>query len=246
MKLNGFSCLSGNTLKIIAAVTMFIDHLGFVFFPFEPICRIIGRVSFPIFAFFIAVGCKYTKNKLRYFLQMAVLGVIFEVVCYFFAPTGILNIFITFALSMLVLFPLQNLKFLVIKREKLWKILLCGLLTVGGVAVCSVVCRYFPVNYGFWGCMVTVFAGLFMLPKGCENSNLKFLDKLPFHLISTALGLIILSYSLGGIQKYCIFSLPILALYSGQRGKLNIKYFFYVFYPTHLVLLYGIFGLIYN
>jgi hypothetical protein len=245
MKNNSFSCLSGNTLKMIAAVTMLIDHIGFIFFPFEPLFRIIGRLSFPIFAFFVAVGCKYTKNKLRYFLQMAVLGVVFEVVCYFFTRTGILNIFITFALSMLVLFPLQNLKFLIIKKEKLWKILLCGILAVGGVGFCSVFCRYFPVNYKFWGCMFPVFVSIFMLPKGCEDSKFNLLDKLPFHLISTALGLLLVSYSLGNIQFYSLLTLPLLVLYSGKRGKLNLKYFFYVFYPAHLVLLYGIFMLIY-
>ena len=59
--------LSGNMLKVIAAITMTVDHIGVIFFPSSNILRIIGRIAFPIFAFMIAEGCKYTKNKFRYF-----------------------------------------------------------------------------------------------------------------------------------------------------------------------------------
>ena len=58
--------LSGNMLKILGAVFMLIDHIGVVFFPEVKILRILGRISFPIFAFMIAEGCRYTRNKLRY------------------------------------------------------------------------------------------------------------------------------------------------------------------------------------
>ena len=60
--------LSGNMLKIIAAVSMFIDHMGAVLFPGVMIFRILGRIAFPIFAFMIAEGCRYTKNRIKYFL----------------------------------------------------------------------------------------------------------------------------------------------------------------------------------
>ena len=49
-----FPTLSGNALKIIAAISMVIDHTGMLIFPGEDIFRIIGRLAFPIFAFFIA------------------------------------------------------------------------------------------------------------------------------------------------------------------------------------------------
>ena len=61
----GIFGLSGNALKIIGAITMLIDHMGVVLFPGIAILRIIGRISFPIFAFMIAEGCRYTKNKLK-------------------------------------------------------------------------------------------------------------------------------------------------------------------------------------
>ena len=39
---------------------------------------------------------------------------------------------------------------------------------------------------------------------------------------------------------YALLALPILLLYSGKRGKANLKYFFYIFYPVHLAALQGI------
>ena len=55
--------LSNDRLKIIAAAAMLIDHIGAYLLPQVRILRIIGRIAFPIFAFMIAEGCRYTKNK---------------------------------------------------------------------------------------------------------------------------------------------------------------------------------------
>ena len=60
--------LNGNILKIIAAISMFIDHMGFIFFPNITVFRIVGRIALPIYAFMIAEGCRYTRNKIKYFL----------------------------------------------------------------------------------------------------------------------------------------------------------------------------------
>ena len=62
-----FAVLSGNVLKILAAIFMVVDHSGLMLFGDMSIMRIIGRLSFPIFAFMIAEGCKHTKNKVKYF-----------------------------------------------------------------------------------------------------------------------------------------------------------------------------------
>ena len=70
----GFGFLNGNALKYIAALTMLIDHAGLLLFPRNILFRIIGRLAFPIFAFMIAEGCRYTRNKLKYFLSVFILG----------------------------------------------------------------------------------------------------------------------------------------------------------------------------
>lgn len=70
--------LNTNTdlLKLIAMLTMFIDHAGKMLFPRYQILRIIGRIAFPIFAYTTAVGCVYTRDPLRYLKRMTVLALI--------------------------------------------------------------------------------------------------------------------------------------------------------------------------
>ena len=97
-------CLSGNTLKIIAAVTMLIDHIGFILLPQYGFLRIIGRLSFPIFAFLIAEGCKYTKNKLRYFLSVFILGLVCQIAYYVAAQSLYIGVLLSFSVSILCVY----------------------------------------------------------------------------------------------------------------------------------------------
>ena len=53
-------------LKIIAMVSMFIDHLGTSYFHNTTIMNLIGRIAFPIFAFQISEGFIHTKNLKKY------------------------------------------------------------------------------------------------------------------------------------------------------------------------------------
>ena len=75
-KYNPIGLLSNFQLKMIAIITMTIDHIGLVFFPGVAAFRIIGRLAFPIFAFLIAEGCSHTKNKLKRFLLMFAMGLV--------------------------------------------------------------------------------------------------------------------------------------------------------------------------
>ena len=63
---------------------MAFDHIGVALFPKVAILRYIGRLAFPIFAFMIAEGAKYTRNKVKYFLMIFIIGVICQVFNYFF------------------------------------------------------------------------------------------------------------------------------------------------------------------
>lgn len=65
-------------LHILAMVTMLIDHIGIVFFPEYQIFRYIGRIAFPLYAYFLVSGYHHTRNKRKYFIRLLITAVISE------------------------------------------------------------------------------------------------------------------------------------------------------------------------
>ena len=99
--------LTNNQLKLIAMLTMLIDHIGVYLYPDVMLLRIIGRISFPIFAYMIAEGCRYTKNRGEYLGMIAALGVICQVVFYVAMGSLYMGILITFSLSILCIYAVD-------------------------------------------------------------------------------------------------------------------------------------------
>lgn len=218
--------LSGTAIKIIALVTMTFDHLGVILFPGITFLRVVGRIAMPIFAYMIAEGCRYTKNKAKRFLLIFLLGLICQIVYYFAYPNWNLNILIDFSISILIIYAVQY----AIKLGK-WQ----GWLLPLGLTLLTAFCVYVLPNYvgggtlyfdyGFFCIMSPVFVYIF------KDKRLK--------LLVLALALLPISlYSILSIQWYCYLALIPLALYNGQRGKYKMKYFFYLYYPAHIGVFY--------
>lgn len=222
---------------------MTVDHVGLVFFPKVQILRIIGRLSMPLFSFMIAEGARYTRNKIRYFLIIFLLGAAFQGVYYAVEGELYLGILITFSISILLIYALQLLKKKIDNggsEETLFSFLLFAL----AVAATYFLNESFSIDYGFWGCLLPVFAAI---PHPIDNEaeiKSSIFAILPLDYLSFAVGLVILSVFYGEIQCFALLSLPILFFYSGKRGKLNLKYFFYIFYPAHLLVIYAIYALL--
>lgn len=217
------SVLSGNMLKILAAFFMLLDHAGMLLFPGATWMRIAGRLAFPIYAYMIAEGCKYTRSRGRYLGLIAILAAICQIVYYLFDGSLYFSILVTFTLSILTIFALDAAKSNPCPASfwVLW-------LAILGVWWLN---RELTIDYGFWGCMVPVFCAL--------PTNTSF-DRKGVRLGLMALALLLLSLDAGNTQYFCLLSIPLLFLYNGKRGKWNMKYFFYIFYPVHLVVLQAI------
>ena len=224
--------LTGNQLKILAAIFMTVDHVGLVLFPSQLIFRIIGRLAFPIFAYMIAEGCHYTKNYGRYLGTMAAVAAVCQVV-YLVAMGSLYQcILVTFSLSAALIFAYKT---AAKKRSPVaWSVLGIG---IGAVFFVTELLpgmlpgTDFGVDYGFWGVMLPV---------------LVYMGKNKWQkLLLCAAALLLLSKSLESIQMWSLLTLPLLALYNGQRGKWKMKYFFYIYYPAHLVVIYAIGILLY-
>ncbi len=240
-----FKLLSGNTLKMIAATAMLIDHIGLLLFPAECIFRIIGRLAFPIFAFMISESARYTKNKLRHFAVMFAVAAVCEVGYYlgsreeFYMGLCILS---TFSISTLLIYAMQEFKSALFSKDScVAKKLISGLILLAGISAAYFINKLITMDYGFIGCLTPVFASIFDF-RGIDAPRCyERLDNIYCRIlcmIPALMGLILNDPT--SIQVFSVFSIPLLLLYSEKRGKLKLKYFFYVFYPLHLVLLYAI------
>lgn len=248
-----FKILSGNMLKIIAAIFMVIDHVGLMFFPSLKILRILGRLSFPIFAFMISEGARYTRNKLKYFSMLAALATVCQIVYYVAMRSLYMCILVSFSISVLLIYLLQYVKRKIFDKEtKTYvKILLSLSFFVALAAVYGICTKGFTkatgisIDYGFFGITVPLFASLFDFRGIDVPESIARLDSLYIRIACIAIALLLLTFDLkNGIQGYSLLTLPLLLLYSEKRGAVNMKYFFYVFYPLHLAALEGIYMLL--
>ena len=113
-------------------------------------------------------------------------------------------------------------------RALLFGALLCGVGVIG---------FFVDLDYGVEGALLPLFAAALHPPKKTANTRLHALDDNRIHALVMALGMLLLALNNGALQFYSFFALLPLFLYSGKRGKWHLKYFFYVFYPAHLLLL---------
>ena len=107
--------LSGSALKVIAIISMVVDHC--VYYSMEndtllyEVMRCFGRIAFPVFAFLIAEGFRYTRNRMRYFLQLQFFAVISEIPWYLLnGADGTHNVMFTLALGVVALAAFEKLK----------------------------------------------------------------------------------------------------------------------------------------
>lgn len=212
--------MSALILKLIAAFTMTVDHAGLILCGNETWMRALGRLAFPLYAYFIAEGFRYTKNRLRYFLTVFLLGVGCQIVCAIAEPGQALGVLLTFSLS-IALMALTDLA----KKDRRF-----APAVPIAIGLLYVFCHFVWIDYGFFGAILPWFASLF--------------EKKWPRLAAFAAGLLLLcgNSALSGnyLQSLSLLSLLLLVLYNGKRGKYKMKYFFYVFYPLHLAVIWGL------
>lgn len=206
---------------------MVIDHVGKFLFPDTMILRIIGRFSFPLFAFLIANGAHYTKNINKYISRMLAFALISQYP-YFLAHSsdnsysGTLNILFTFSLALVAIS--------IIKKSK-------STATSTVIAISAAVIAYFlKVDYGAYGILLTIlFYILFTKPK---IAALSFVALSVVNSVSPAISagnLFISKIDLSPIIS--TLSLAFILSYNYKEG-LKARYLFYAFYPLHFLVIY--------
>ncbi len=231
--------LSGNTLKFIAAIAMAFDHAGMFLFPKLRIFRIIGRLAFPLFAFFIAEGCRYTRNRRRYFLVIFSMAVVYQIVYLVAMRELYLSVFVSFSIAILLIYLYDLCQKALLSQTSKKKKALTTAAFLAGLTAAVAFCLSVTMDYGVFGCLTPLFA--YLLPPPTEETSRKKWYH-PVRVLTTAIPLVALAFtSPMSVQPYSLFTLPLLLLYSGKRGSYNLKYFFYAFYPLHLAVIYAIY-----
>ena len=221
-------CLSNFDLKLIAIITMTIDHIGVVFgTPFYNLLRAVGRLSFPIFAFLLTEGYVHTKSFGKYFFRLLVLALISEVIYdYVFYGSFIYleanNIFFTLALGLLTLWLLDKSRTLVKKyfKEKIDLTIILPITYLLIIVVMGLIAEFLNFSYGMLGILVISFFYLFK-------------KNFPLTVLSVSLSTLILGDTM---QYFSLLSLILIYFYNKKLGKKS-KMFFYLYYPLHILVL---------
>lgn len=200
-------------LKCIAILTMFIDHMGAVFFPGELMFRYIGRIAFPIFAFLLVEGYFHTRDVRRYMFRLGLFAVISEIPYDLAFRETVLefehqNVFFTLFIGVAMMYALE--------KSLQWQAKAAEVLLAMWAA--SLLCS----DYRYKGILLIA---VYYFLRGRKREE--FVLGAGWNFLWN-----------WEIQGYgALASVPI-AMYSGQRGR-SMKYFFYLFYPLHLAVFYG-------
>ncbi len=232
--------MTGFVLKLIAILSMLIDHTAAVFnlklFSYDTYIamRYIGRIAFPIFCFLIVEGAIYTHNISKYLLRLGIFALISEIpfdlalrgkIFYFEAS----NVFFTLFLGLFAI-SVSQLMTNDISLSKKGSIELSVMprvaISISALVISCLISYLLSTDYTVGG--VLIIYCMYILH-----------DKPVISYISMALILLVF---FGTIEAWGLFAIPLFFIYNQKRGLNNkiIQYLFYVFYPLHLLILWCI------
>lgn len=207
---------------LLAFITMLIDHIGMIFFPYEDLWRIIGRISFPLFAWWIVRGYKMTKNKQNYAKRILALALISQVPFFFINQELFLNVCFTLLFWLLSLGTIENRE---IKRYFKISIIVSFL----------AISEFFHFDYGMYGILTIILLYLAWQKK----MTLIYFFVLTFLFYDVNYQNLTLHFH---IQIWATLSIFILYFTPIQKYDFNMNYYIkYWFYPVHLMILYMIY-----
>lgn len=212
------------TLKIIAITAMTLDHIGAFLYPDEIGFRVIGRLAMPIIAFLLVEGYHNTKNIKRYLLRLFGFAILAQPIYILVFSSG-LNVLFDLFVGLGVI--------LIIDKYRL------GWLQYPFVGVICILAISIALDWWHLAIlMILIFHQLRGNFKGIAwaISALFIANFLLFFLYATLTGngSHLLTHA---VNVACIAALPFLYTYNGMRG-LDYRYFFYLYYPAHLLVIY--------
>lgn len=225
--------MNRNLLKIIAFISMVIDHVGSYLLDNNIVFRIIGRIAFPIFVYFIAEGMKFTRSRKRYIFVLFLFACLSQIPYMLLIEKFKLNVLFTFLIAILFILIIE--KFIKIENQRsLAKMLGFMILMLSMFIVCLIVGDVLNmIDYGVLGIILVI---VFYFAK--SPLNLIFASVVLILMVLKCLLFMDFIISLDNVyQIFSLISIIFIAFYNHKKGKLNLKYLFYVGYPAHLFLI---------
>ncbi|MCX4326788.1 MAG: TraX family protein [Lachnospiraceae bacterium] len=210
-------------LKIAAMLSMLCDHIAFVLIPAADypelyyIMRAAGRIAFPLFCFMLVEGFTHTHSRAKYIIRLLVFAVISEIP-FDLASGGPVfdwdsqNVMWTLLIGFIVMYCIEQLH----NNYMAW----CIVIIAGGMAA-----YFMQTDYSIFGVFVITVLYIYRHNKKAGMA---------------VMGILILTQS--RIEMFALLSIPLILNYNPDKNNVKLsKYFFYIFYPAHLFILYIIY-----
>lgn len=216
--------LDAFTLKGMAIVAMTVDHVGAFLYPDNIWLRIIGRLTIPIIAFFIVEGYHHTSNIKRYMFRLFGFALLAQPI-YLLAFSSGLNVLFDLFLGLSVILTIDKFKL--------------GWWQYPFLAIVSLIA--IGISLDWWHLAILM---IFIFHR--FRGNFKVITVLIVALFTVNYLLFRLIANMTGNESllithttnlFCIAALPVIYLYNGARGR-DCRYFFYLYYPAHLLTIY--------
>ena len=234
--------ITGNGLKLIAIITMLIDHVDYGLYHTYGLAsgnlnwdlyhffRVVGRMAFPIYCFLLVEGFFHTRDVKKYGLRLFVLALISEIPfdwglygsLFYWKKT---NVVFTLLIGFILIWVLEE-----SKKDKLFGIdspVLKKLVVLLVYAAGCTTAYFATVDYNMVGVATIVLMYYF---HG---------DDLKHRMLSFGTGVAILALGCGGMEAAAFLMLLPIAFYNGKRGSSSkvMRHCFNSFYPVHLLII---------
>jgi len=198
---------------VIAMLSMLIDHIGVIFYPGNDTFRIIGRLAFPLYCWFIVQGYRYTRNHKKYMKRLLILAVISQAPFTLAFDEYVLNVIVTLLLGLIALYAYDRLP------EPRRTLAVLGILFVSVIV---------PMDYGIYGILLIF---IYRFAKGWQM--------LAGHLLLNLLYLAVYGPEVW-IQMFSILATVLILLTRPGEKRWVPNWLYRAFYPAHLAILYAI------
>lgn len=229
-------------LKLLACVSMLLDHIGYALVSHMPgqlplyyLLRIVGRIAFPMYAFLLAEGFFRTRSREKYLLRLlggaALAELPFDMMVHGTFTWAGQSVMVTLTLGFLALWAMEKCANFYLKPLAVLPFLL-----LAELAAC---------DYGWQG---VALVALFAMSRQYSAKNLIRFGGMLVLFETMASGILYFGNVPVSLQSFGVLSMLFLAGYDGRKvtTRRGVQWAFYLFYPVHMLILFGLEWLLYG